>query len=817
MNTNTRNRPIPLTSISSKKVALPLAIALSISNLVAPCVLAQTTSATPNSMQTQLKAYQIPAGSLEQVLNQFALASGVELTVASHLVAGKTSAGLSGNYTQQAALEKILAETDLEYQIENQTITLVKRKSVGKLNAVKVSAQLEGHADKGYRVDKVSQVGPWQGRELKDLPYSITVVSSELVNSIQARDPDQVFRVNPTTQLTRAQYENNQSTAVLRGFRQSVSYRNGMPAGQYGQGTTTEDIDRIEILTGLSGFLYGPGNVGGVVNYVTKSPTAEHINELTLGNNGGDNFYLHGDFGGPIDADGKFGYRINAVAQDGETAIEGLELEKKFLSSAFDWHITDSLLLQFEASTLEFTPRGNSYFGFAAGVKRPSASSLDSSRSYGQTWTENTKENDKLGVRLNWQLSDHINFRAAWALSNTYEDSSSVRNTIKADGTYDQVVSGVYAEGVTSRLDDQSDRRLQAFFDVNFNTGSVAHKLTLGAQQSNDIQERWRGASAADIRFLNLDLSKHNYMSRPNNIAPVDRGEKYVVLDSTRTSILLGDDITFNEQWSLLAGVAQTRIAFDVYAWGGLYDKTAETPTLSLVYKPQPWLTTYASYIESLEQGGQAALQYNGVPVANAGEVFDPLLSEQIELGAKANIGNLLFTAAIFEIDKTLQYYDLTTPTSPRYVQDGRQVHAGLELTAIGKVTDHLTLIGGITWLDAEIEKQQQTPALEGKRPQEISDQFAKLRIEYNLPRLQQLTLISGVQYYSERFADTLNTDEMGAYSLIDAGIRYQTSVMNSPVALRFEVRNLTGEEYWVNTSSLGEPRTAVFSANVTF
>lgn len=801
-----------------RRALLPQAIFLAcLGSVVALPTFAQT------PIHTQAEAaihYQIPAGSVDKVLNQFAAATGTLLAIDGALTSGKTSQGLNGIYTQRAAMEKILEGTDLDYQISaDQTISLVKRKAVGTLSTVKVNAQaqMEGDASGGYRVDTVSQLGPWQGRELKDLPYAMSIVSSELVASIQARDPDQVFRVNPTTQLTRSQYENNQSTAVLRGFRQSVSYRNGMPAGQYGQGTTTEDIERIEILTGLSGFLYGPGNVGGVVNYVTKSPTKERINEVTLGNNGGDNFYLHGDFSGPIDTEGKFSYRFNSVKQDGETAIEGLEVEKEFFSGSLDWQIIDALLLQLDASSLEYSPKGNSYFSFASGVKRPSASSLDASRSYGQPWTENTKENDKLGARLQWQVSDQINFRAAWALSNTYEDSSFVRNTIKANGTYDQVISGVYASGITSRLDDQSDRRAQAFFDINFSTGSVAHKLTVGAQQSNDIQERWNGATAPDIRYLNLDLNESNYISRPQNIAPVDRKEKYVVLDTTRTSLLLGDDITFNEQWSLLVGAAQTRIAFDVYAWGGLYDKTATTPTLSLIYKPQSWLTTYASYIESLEQGGQAALQYNGIPVVNAGKVFDPLLSEQFEIGAKANVGNLLLTAAIFQIDKGLQYYDLSNPASARYVQDGRQIHAGLEFTAIGKITDHWTLIGGFTWLDAEIKKQQQTPTLEGKRPPEISDQFAKIRVEYNLPGLPQLTVIGGIQYYSERFADVQNADEMGAYSLVDTGVRYQTSVMDSPVALRLEIRNLTGEDYWVNTSSLGEPRTAVFSANMSF
>ncbi|WP_419673216.1 hypothetical protein [Aliarcobacter butzleri] len=44
-----------------------------------------------------------------------------------------------------------------------------------------------------------------------------------------------------------------------------------------------EELERMEVLNGLSGFLYGVGYVGGAANYVTKKPTLERLTNVTVG------------------------------------------------------------------------------------------------------------------------------------------------------------------------------------------------------------------------------------------------------------------------------------------------------------------------------------------------------------------------------------------------------------------------------------------------------------------------------------------------------------------------------------------------------
>ncbi len=800
-------------------LASAIAAAAMATTLVVPPAVAQTTAASAR------QSWNIPAGPLEDALSAFAAAAGAPLSFEPALVAGKRSNGLRGEFSIDEGFDRLLQGSGLQRVRANDGTYTLRPLPQGAvtLAPVRVSAAgmvANGSVEQGYRSDAVSAVGPWQGRELQDTPYSITVVSKELIENLQATTPDQVFRVNPTTMLSRAQYEIDNPYIMMRGFNISTPYRDGMQGDGYGYGTTTEDAERIEILTGLSGFLYGPGNVGGLVNYVSKRPTAERLNRLTGGSNGGDNGYVHGDFGGPIDSEGRFGYRLNAIDQRGDTAIDNLRIDKTFFSGALDWHITDTLLLQVNGAQRDYEVFGNQpYWSFAPGVGRPSASQLDTSSSYGQPWTWKYSEVNRYGANLQWAASEAIGLRAGWRESAIEGNNQIARNTVQANETYNQVVSTFFGLGVNPMLWDVETSVGSAFADLRFATGTLQHKLTAGVQYMTIEQERFTN-SVSDISYTGLPLDRPTYFARPTP-APIDRGARIKVAGSTNTSWILGDDIAIDERWSALIGLARSTIDIDeitgpVFPRAG-YRDSAVTPTLSLIYKPAESVTTYASYIESLEAGGIAAEQFGGYPVVNPGQMMDPLTSHQLEVGAKISLGGMLLTAALFEIDKSLQFYDITDPTRPRFVQDGRQVHRGVEFTAIGKATERLTLIGGFTWLDAQVEKQKQNPALEGKRPMQVAEVIAKLRAEYQVPGLPALTLVAGANYTGNQYGDALNTDELPAYTLLDAGARYSTQIAQHPLTLRLEANNLTDKRYWANTSQTGMPRAVVFSVSTEF
>jgi len=677
--------------------------------------------------------------------------------------------------------------------------------------SVTATQQSTGTAADGYREDRVSSVGPWQGRDLQDTPYSITVFSEEFMENLQASSADQVFRINPTMQQTRSQYENNQPTVNLRGFNFYSSYRDGVPDDQYGHVTTMEDTARIEVFNGLSGFLYGAGNVGGLVNYVTKRSTNERLNSLTVASLGNRSWYLHGDFGGKFDAEGRFGYRLNVAKQNGDTAIKGQTIDREVYSLVLDAKPRSDLYLQFSAARLNYDVWGAQAAWSATAATRPSASALPNDRSYGPSWTRRWYETNRYTAHAKWDINEAMSIRVNLLASDGVRNSaaSPTTNTMVSRDRYTQTIGSIYAPGVDDSITFQDDLRGAAYADFKFDTGPFNHKLTAGYQYSYTKQDWWTN-SAPRFTAGTFDIGEIPSVARPN-VAPISRGDKIPRFRTKRTSIVLGDDIYLNDHWSVLAGVSYTTISSTGY------DKSALTPSVSLVFKPISDLTTYVSYMESLEQGGTAADEYLGAEVVNKGQVFDPLISKQLEIGAKYSWRGMLLSGALFQIDKGLQYYDITDPTRPVYVQDGRQVHKGVEFTAIGKLTHNLSIMGGFTWLEPKIKSQKQNPQLEGKRPALVSDTLFKVRAEYDVPAVPGLSVSAGFNRTSASYVDNLNTDELPGYTVYDLGARYPFGSARNPVIVRLDIINLTNKHYWANGSVLGNPRTAMLSANYKF
>jgi len=772
----------------------------------------------------QAVQFDIAAQPLASALRAFSQQSRHQVLFDQQTVAGRTAPALRGSYTPRQALDRLLAGMNLtviDAQPGAFTLkagdapALAPAADGSTLPQVTVSADAEeGSAQSGYVARSVSQVGPWQGRALQDTPYALSVVPAELIENVQAGTPDQIFRMIPTTQLSWPQSQNDTPYVFLRGFRGVASARNGLPPISIGHGTTTEDVERIEILTGLSGFLYGPGNVGGLVNYVSKRPTPERYNSVTLGYTGGRNFVAHGDFGGPIDAEGRFGYRINAVTQDGETGVNGFTLRKQFVSAAFDWRVTDRLLLQIDAARRDYHSQRQAYWSLASGAVRPPAGMLDPKRLWSQPWTFYDVESERLGLNARWEVSDALTLRAAYLDRRDVRTYAFSENAIQRNWTYSQTTF----IAAPQRFQGPA---WHAFADLQFKTGPVAHKLTVGHLATRFTRYDHLDGSDSSGPFTGFTLHAPTHVPQPL-WRPHGLQASWNSSINKQASWMIGDDITFNDRWSMLVGVtratitSRTRSSLEV-PWRTAYKDSATTPTVSLIYKPAPALTTYATYMEALEQGGTANDEYNGYPVANAGQTMAPLMSKQVEVGVKAEVGGMLLTGALFQIDKGLQYYDASTPTRPVYVQDGRQLHRGLEFTATGRLTSNLTLVGGLTLLDASVREQKQNPALEGKRPEETAKRMAKLYGEYRVPGVPGLTLNGGISYTGSSWGDTMNTDRLPGYTLLDAGVRYVMNAGSHPLTLRLNVNNLANKRYWVNRQFLGDARTVALSANLKF
>ncbi|KAA8734677.1 TonB-dependent receptor [Acinetobacter qingfengensis] len=798
---------------------------------LALCAGALLYSASVQADSATAMHYQVARGTLGQALSEFSLQSGIQISIEADLVSGLQSQGLAGVYPIDEGFRKLLQDTGLQAVQTKNGYILVKQQIkqnnqpkyigelkqidvqaqgnsrdvvVGQLPAITVDAIESGSAKDSYLVKKITGVGPWGERSLQDTPYSITVIPKELIENVQANDMAKIFKMNPITQDGGDQWSGNYYT-VIRGFSSNNAVINGLALADWYSFTTMEDLEKVETISGATGFLYGGGRVGGAVNYVTKKPTLDNQRIIKVGNYGGDQYYVHLDLSGQIDKENIFGYRMNALYQDGDSVVD-VGKKQKFISVTLDYKPTDNFYMDLNYAHRDMTRNGQKIpINVTTNTVRPK---IDTSKSYSPDWTSTDEKNDRLMSSLKWNINDTFTLRGALL----YEKSNRAIGVgplayTRADGLYD-----VYLYKYPDQGQEIKNLSGGVYLDSRFEAFGIQHLLTTGYSENYNKYFRTRNwAIYETLPAVTLKQIKDAFY-------PTGTIANSAMLPMYKTqykNILIGDDITFNDQWSALVGFNYATIVQTTYSSGvkqPAYDKSKLTPTLSFMYKPFKALTTYVTYMESLEQGTIVDDTYS-----NSGEILDPLVSKQYEAGIKYSLLNekLLLTSALFRIEKANQYSDNVMPM-PKYVQDGKEIHQGLELTFTGKVTENLTIMGGGTWMDLSIEKTNDAE-LEGKKPTNAASKMAKIYAEYNIPLIDGLTVTGGVYYTGEKYGNSANTDKIPAYTLLDIGARLITKIAQYPTTFNLTLSNLTGKDYWASSTYLGDPRTIAFSVKTQF
>ncbi|CAD84889.1 TonB-dependent siderophore receptor [Nitrosomonas europaea] len=769
-------------------------------------------SAIPAQAQSEAgrQTYAIPAGTLKSVLVSFGQANGVMISYTESEIAGKRSSGIHGSFTVLEALNVLLTGTGLEaskrveggFRLRPQTPVITGQTLP--LMTVSASADTlkQGTVEEGYRVSDISSIGPWGKRSLRDTPYSMSVVPSDLIENVNAQNMGQIFKMNPLTQEPAIQNITGLPLVRIRGFETINPVFDGIPlAFRTGSAVSVVEIDRVEILSGTSGFLYGGGRVGGAVNYVTKNSTDTPLRRLTFGNYGGTQFYGHADIGGKFDDQGRFGYRANLLYQGGDTAI-GEPVNQKVANIVLDGHLTDTLYADIKYTYNDYRKEATQPI-FNNIVERIF---IDTSKRYSPKWASNDLESHKAYTSLRWDPSKYLTIRSAFSYQYANLRADQISLNEQVDRTF-------IPRTVNYPREKHENYGGYIYLDTRFSTFSVDHKLTLGYSSTFYDYFRTVAGEESQTGTTSFSLSALKHIPEPSWRSSGDTSMISVYV-ARYDNVLIGDNIIFNDQWSAMVGFNYaTAINKSSYPGNNVikYDKSKLTPTVSLLYKPIEEVTTYASYMEALEAGLIVGNTY-----ANRGTVLPSLVSKQYEVGLKYDINpNLLLSAALFRIEKANQYSDNATPI-PTYVQDGLQVHNGVELVLTGKVTDNLTIIGGGTLMDINVEKSN-NPALEGKKPVNAASRMGKIYAEYALPWIPGFSLTGGIYYTGEQYGNTTNTDKIPSYTLYDVGARYATRVLNKSLVVRLNVINLTGKNYWQNANYLGVPRTVAFSVSMMF
>ncbi len=673
---------------------------------------------------------------------------------------------------------------------------------VEQLATITTTAQTEQLA---YYQPKVNLPGFGQ-QNLAAIPASIHTVTAELIADQHAKTLSDVVKNDASVGDGYAPI-GYYANFVMRGFSlnagSSYLLNGNLLRGE--QNVALENKEQVEILKGMSAIQSGMSTPGGVVNYVSKRP--KDVQSLTLEADSHGGSRVATDLGGWFGDNQQFGYRVNAAYEDIHPYVEHADGKRLFGSLALDWKISDRSKLEFDLESQHQKQRSVPGYQLLGGETVPIGVEWDRLLGY-QSWSKPiTNESLNTSLKYSYQINDNWSSNLSASQSRVVvDDYSAFAYTFDTDGNYD-----IY--DFRSPDDSYLTNQFKTGLNGKFNTGAWQHNLSL------ELSHAYKRHTQYDA--INEWIGSGNIYNDPISYTPTDKplGNHYKSLDSQQTALNVLDQVEFNDAWSVLLGGKLLHLNESAYSADGNSIRDTDfnrfLPQLALMY--QPWQNThlYASYAKGISDGSQAPAYTD-----NAYVTLAPRRSTQYELGLKQQWQELLFTAALFDLTQDHQYTNLDN----YYVSDGEQHNLGLELGLQGRVAENLDMTSTLALTRSRLEDIQ-VDAYKGHQTQNVPTVRFASHVSYQMPQVEGLRLLAGMQYSSSKYANKTGTVKVSGYTVFDAGAAYNFRAYGYDNMLRLNVDNLFNKKYWRDTGSffgddylfLCTPRTAQLSWTVNF
>lgn len=758
--------------------------------------------------------YDIPAGSLGEALNRFAQQSGVSVAVDASKLQGLKTQGLRGSYGVEEGFNLLLQGSGYAIGKNAAGYVLVPAPSDRAgvtLPEVKVTASAQD--DASLPLQNVVSAGALGMRRQLDTPFSTAVVTREELTERQVSKLGDVFALDASVTDNSGAYTSWASYISVRGLELDWqnSYRiDGRPFLSYAITLPYEHFEQIELLKGSTGFMYGFGSPGGLVNYVLKKPTEENLRSVEVGYKTSNIWTQSVDLGGRLGEGRTLGYRLNAVNEDGTTFNDG-KVNRQSVSLGLDLRLTPDLTVSFDTLYQKRKMTG----------QQPGISLRDYTA--GGLPNAITNDNNKLvsdGQFLNtefqyYSLGARYNLAPEWTAKVDYSHSKSKRSRNESI-LYLQNRAGDYNEYRSYTAEAHQFDQLQGLLEGKVVTGGVEHQLVIGASWQKQLNDYTDWSIPGNSVFEPIG-GGNIFEPNGNSYFNTSSQNKYRAGEIVQKAVFASDTLRLSERWSVLGGLRYTKYEQNGFNPDGSLDGTEfkdglVTPTVALMYKVQPNTMAYTSYMESLEPGRTV-----GVGFANANRMLDPMLSKQYEIGLKTEQARWSGTAALFRIERPTEYQQPTTPL-PTVVQDGESVFQGLELGVNGWVGRQWQLGGSLMLLDTSYESGI---ANIGNRVAGAPEWMAAASASYSVNEIPGLKLRADLKHTGDVMVNQTNTVKVSSHTLINLGASYSVVLGGYPTTFRAMVNNVSNEKFWeyqyANWIKPADPRTFSVTARVDF
>ena len=655
----------------------------------------------------------------------------------------------------------------------------------------------------GRKAAKGARLGILGATSIMNAPVHVNAYTRELAEDWSALTLQDVLENDPAVVFTTNKNHMLQNFN-LRGLDMGAQdiATNGLYGIAPANSVPIEMFERVEVLRGPNVLLSGmpPGtSVAGTVNMVTKRALAKPIAELTFTYGTSSYGQAHADLGKRFGPEQRLGVRFNGVYGTGKMGAKDEKQTRSVGALGIDY-LGDRARFSLDVynSINKISNGSPGMFNFTGNAAIPGVGVLLSPPRGDTNMFRGTHgKYDNTGVLARGEFDFSENWQGYVAFGAGEAEGKGLMFGTRA------IVTGLdgATRGAIYNVDTRSKRQTaEAGVIGKFSTGAVKHR----AQLSANILKMKEGTNNTACNYCyNTNMYDPVTPVFPN--APVWNGYDKATARTNNDfrSLALADTMGFADDKVLLTVGGRHQSINQ--PWNN-YSKSRFSPMLAAVVRP--WgdsVALFGNYTEGMEPG-----QVVGVTYANAGEVMGSRVSKQMELGVKFQTGELTHTVSAFQIKRP----SFITDPANRLVDDGEQRLRGVEWSVYGKLTQSLSVLGGV----AHIKSEQRNT---GKDTYGTPGLRARLGLDWNTP-LPGLTVGGRVHYTGKQWADSGNRLRVPAWKRLDLTTSYATKIASTPVRFNASVENVTDKKYWIGTFGdgfvmVGAPRTFRVSATVSF
>jgi len=656
-----------------------------------------------------------------------------------------------------------------------------------------------------------------------DTPILITPMSVQVVPQ-QVLQDQQTLHLSDALQNVSGVIPNNDSfgtadSFTIRGFDQmEMTYEDGIRLDQYTVSGFPRDmatVESIEVVKGPASVLYGQAEPGGLVAIDTKKPLAAPAYSVEQQIGSYDLYRTVADATGPLNDDGTLLYRFIADYENLGSFRDFVHSDHVGIYPSLSWQATpnDQLLVQLGYQT------GTVYLDYGVPfleTGRP-ANVPDSANFSGPG------VNSGPASEYSWKIAATHDFSDDWKLRLVY--AGLFVNNPQRDGHYylgDADAAGNLAIlGLTENVFKHWAQQVVLDLTGHFETFGIAHTLVAGFDYYHH-----NGTYHANLFFpppVNIyapDFSVPDVLPDPSTDFAV------VQLDNAY-GFYVQDQVDLPGDLHVLAGFRYDDVTTANSGYGpgasSIHSAPGPTPRFGILWQPLPEISLYTSYTENFGASALGATTFNGI-------ALPPESARQYEVGAKAQLldNKLSVTASLYDLTK--QNVPGADPAHPTFsIAIGEARSRGFELDVVGELLPGWQVIGGYSYIDSTVTKDDNTPSLAGLPFPGVAKHSGSLWsiYEFQAGDLKGLHVGAGVVAVGPRAAFESPTgvsymaDRIPGYAIVNAMVGDNFVVGGVVWRAQLNINNLFDRHYYsaVGPSQAfpGEPLNAVGELSVRF